>query len=106
MLSGQILVLFAKAEREGCGHAVRRRARTVDWAVRNEPLRPRLTSLSTNVSPRSIRRFRTKVIRSPFNLSLEEIPHFNASLGANLRRERDLVVRFHFDDGHNISPTE
>ena len=43
--------------------------------------------------------------RSPFDLCLEKISHLNARLGANLRRERNLVVRFHFDNSHNISLT-
>ena len=61
---GELLILSAKAEREGRGHAVRRRrARTVAWAVGNGPLtRPRLTSSSANANSRSIRRFGTKVI--------------------------------------------
>jgi hypothetical protein len=59
---GEFLILSAKAEREGRGHAVRRRrARTVAWAVGNGPLtRPRLTSLSANASSRSVRRFGKK----------------------------------------------
>jgi hypothetical protein len=42
--------------------------------------------------------FRSQGNRSPIDLRLEEIPHFNARLGANPRRERHRGVRFHFDN--------
>ena len=75
-LYGQLLVLLAKAEREGRCHAVRRRrARTVAWAVGNGPLtRPRLTSLSANASSRSIIRFGTKVIVLPSTFASKRSP--------------------------------
>ncbi len=43
--------------------------------------------------------------RSPFDLCLEKISHLNARLGTNLRRKGHLVVRFHFDNSHNVSLT-
>ncbi len=41
--------------------------------------------------------------RSLFDLRLKEISHLNPRLGADLRQEHHLVVRFYFNNGHNIS---
>ena len=103
MLGRKILILLTKTERERRSHAVRRRrARTVAWAVGNGPLtRPRLTSLSANASSRSIRHFGTKVIVRPSTFASKRSPTSTRALSANLRRERHLVVRFHFDNSHN-----